>query len=239
MGGPDSGGGREPRPRLPALRDLGPAARGPRVPLCEPGLGARPHGEAAARAARADGTRGRGLGEWWPPRSPEPRREGPAPGGHGPRIRTRYSLGRAPAGAGPPLPAAEGGPAPPLPAPASRRRPRGDLGPPGASGPAARALRAAYAASGWRVASPRPARSAGGRNFPSEAPTSPGLPREEGGATPDAANRRSGNGPVRPRGGRRGLPGGLAQPNPGTRAPASPARGAVGSVPGQRHRETF
>lgn len=90
-------------------------------------------------------------------------------------------------------------------------------------------LRAAYAASGWRVASSRPVRLAGSRNFPSAPRSVPRLTQEAGGETPGATNRRAVSGPVHT-GGERGFPG---EPSLQNQGPTSPAHETRGLVPGK------
>ena len=92
--------------------------------------------------------------------------------------------------------------------------------------------RAAFAASAWPVASTRPVRLAGSRNFPSASRSVPRLPREAGGRLPvrpigESQMDRSA------RGGGIGLPGGLSLRNSGNQGPTSPAQEAGGLVPGK------
>lgn len=83
-----------------------------------------------------------------------------------------------------------------------------------------RSLRAAYAASAWRVAS-----AAGAPRWqpqlPVCAPLVPRPPEKQAGAA-GAANGRPASGPARPRGGGGGLPGALSLRNAGSRGPTHP-----------------
>lgn len=148
------------------------------------------------------------------PRAPTHPRSPRAPGRARARARAPRRRGapwdKPPPSSGPRSLTGEGEAAPPLgdpasPASTSPGRPAGNLGPSGASRAATPTpgrrrgvpLRAAYAASGWRVASSRPVRLAGSCNFPSAPRSVPRLPRGRR-ETPGATNRRASSGPVRP-----------------------------------------